>query len=198
MLRISPFCPQFSLRFSFQFNTVCIINQAVQNSICKSGVRDATMPIRNGDLTGDQGGGISKAVIKDLKCCYPQSSEFHPRAPDVTSIKLWLSSGTNCAHPRLNLPASRSTADRTHILGFTDDLACNLAQANGVTMKNSHNQPHKVLNPCLPLLRAQITNSLNPSTIDLVDRQLQIQVFPTIIQKRTDMVRFCMIVCSLL
>jgi hypothetical protein len=37
-------------------------------------------------------------------------------------------------------------------------------------MKDTNDQPDKVLNLCDPLLRPQFTNSLNPSTIGLVDR----------------------------
>ena len=37
-------------------------------------------------------------------------------------------------------------------------------------MKKTDDQPHEVLNLGLSLFRTQFTNSLNPSTIGLVDR----------------------------
>jgi hypothetical protein len=39
-----------------------------------------------------------------------------------------------------------------------------------MAMKDANHQPDKVLNLCDPLLGSQFTNSLNPSTISLVDR----------------------------
>ncbi|WP_345309201.1 hypothetical protein, partial [Candidatus Villigracilis saccharophilus] len=43
-------------------------------------------------------------------------------------------------------------------------------------MKNTYQQPYEVLNLCLSLLRTQFTNSLNPSTIGLVDRHWNLRV----------------------
>jgi hypothetical protein len=57
-----------------------------------------------------------------------------------------------------------------HILGCTQHFACDPTQTDGTTMKDTNHQPDKVLHLCDPLLRAQFTNSLNPSTIGLVDR----------------------------
>jgi hypothetical protein len=65
---------------------------------------------------------------------------------------------------------SAQASDRTFILGCTDYFSSNLAQMHGVTMKDTNQQPHKVLNLGYALLRSQFTNSLNPSTIGLVDR----------------------------
>ena len=62
------------------------------------------------------------------------------------------------------------TSDRTFVLGWACYFSSNLAQMHGVTMKDTNQQPDKVLNLSDPLLWSQFTNSLNPSTIGLVDR----------------------------
>ena len=45
-----------------------------------------------------------------------------------------------------------------------------------MTMKNTNQQPNKVLNLGDSLFRSQFTNSLNLSTIGLVDRHLNLLV----------------------
>ena len=44
-----------------------IMNQTVQDGIGQCGIRNAVMPIGNGNLAGDQGGRMSEAIIQDFK-----------------------------------------------------------------------------------------------------------------------------------
>ena len=66
-VRHGPFCSNFSLRFSFQFNAVSVVNKPVKDGICQGGIGNASVPLGDRDLCGNQGGGISKAVIEDFQ-----------------------------------------------------------------------------------------------------------------------------------
>src|SRR5271157_2824434 len=65
---------------------------------------------------------------------------------------------------------SAETSDRTFVLGVHLHFSGNLTEMHRVTMKDTNHQPHKVLYLRDALLRTQFTDSLNPSTIGLVDR----------------------------
>ncbi len=43
------------------------MNNAIQDGICQGRVRDAQVPIRNRDLVGDQGCGMSEAVVQHFQ-----------------------------------------------------------------------------------------------------------------------------------
>src|SRR5512139_3377908 len=66
-VRHGPDCSYFSLRFSFQFNTVSVVYEQVKNGIRQGGIGDAAVPLVNWDLCRDQGGGVAKAVIQDFE-----------------------------------------------------------------------------------------------------------------------------------
>jgi hypothetical protein len=53
-VRHAPLSSEFSLRFTFELDTVGIVIKAVKDSICQSGVWDTQMPIGNRDLAGDK------------------------------------------------------------------------------------------------------------------------------------------------
>jgi hypothetical protein len=55
------------LRFTFELDAFSVVDQPVEDGIRKGGVWNTQMPVRNGDLAGDQGGGMSEAVIDDFK-----------------------------------------------------------------------------------------------------------------------------------
>ncbi len=59
---------------------------------------------------------------------------------------------------------------RTFVLCIADHFSSNLTQVHSLTMINSYQQPYKILNLGNSLFWTQFTNSLNPSTIGLVDR----------------------------
>lgn len=57
----------FSHGFSFQLNSVAVVNQSVQDGIGKGGIPDMIMPMVNRELTGNQGGTRSVAVLDDFE-----------------------------------------------------------------------------------------------------------------------------------
>ena len=44
-----------------------VVYQPVEDGICEGGIGNAPVPLGNRDLGGDQGGGVSKAVIEDFQ-----------------------------------------------------------------------------------------------------------------------------------
>jgi hypothetical protein len=58
---------RFAHRVSFQFEAIGIVHQTVKDGIRQSGVWNARMPIGHRDLSGNQRGGASVAVIEDLQ-----------------------------------------------------------------------------------------------------------------------------------
>ena len=44
----------FSDRFSFQFELVGVVNEAVEDGVGEGGVGDTAMPLLDGQLAGDQ------------------------------------------------------------------------------------------------------------------------------------------------
>ena len=56
----------FSHAFSGELKAVSIVNEAVEDRVAEGGVTYDVVPIFDGDLTGDDGGGATMAIIKDL------------------------------------------------------------------------------------------------------------------------------------
>ncbi|WP_345110631.1 hypothetical protein, partial [Candidatus Villigracilis vicinus] len=88
------------------------------------------------------------------------------------SAKFWLSRDTNCAASTAELKLERGSSAGPYSRSWLYWVvpSCDFTQAHGTTMKYAYQQPHEVLNLCLPLFPTQFTNSANPSTIGLVDR----------------------------
>ncbi len=66
-VRHGPVCSYFSLRFSFQFKPVSVVNEPIKDGIRKGRIGDASVPLGNRDLCRDEGGGVAKAVIEDFQ-----------------------------------------------------------------------------------------------------------------------------------
>ena len=84
-VRHAPDCSNFSLRFSFQFKPVGIVNESVQDRIRKSRIRNAPVPLGNRDLCRNEGGGVAKAVIEDFQnilCILDGNGIPHPIIKD--------------------------------------------------------------------------------------------------------------------
>jgi len=55
------------LGFTLQLQTLSVVDDAVQGGIRQSRVWDTQMPVSDGDLAGDEGGGMSAAVVEDFE-----------------------------------------------------------------------------------------------------------------------------------
>ena len=61
-VRHAPLCSEFSLGLAFELDALSIVHETIQDSICQGRVWDTQMPIRNGDLAGDEGGGVAEPM----------------------------------------------------------------------------------------------------------------------------------------
>ena len=48
---------QFAHRFALKLKAIGVVNEAVENGIAESRVGNTAVPVRNGKLGGNQGGG---------------------------------------------------------------------------------------------------------------------------------------------
>lgn len=55
------------MRISGQIEPICVVNDAVKDGICMSGVREARKPLTHRDLGSHQGGDTPKAVVEDFE-----------------------------------------------------------------------------------------------------------------------------------
>ncbi len=62
-----------SHRFSFESNSVSIVNQPIHNGIGKGWIADMIMPVIDGKLAGDKGGGAACSVFDDFQQISPFS-----------------------------------------------------------------------------------------------------------------------------
>ena len=62
-VRHGPFCANFSLRLSFQFKPVHVVNEPVKDGVCQGGIGNTPVPLSNRDLGGNQGGRVAEAII---------------------------------------------------------------------------------------------------------------------------------------
>ena len=53
--------------FSGELKAVSVVNEAIQDGVAEGWVADNVVPMFNGDLAGDDGGGATVAVIEDLQ-----------------------------------------------------------------------------------------------------------------------------------
>jgi len=53
----------FSHRLSFQIDSVSIVNQPTQDGIGQGGIGDDFMPVIDGQLAGEQGASLGRALI---------------------------------------------------------------------------------------------------------------------------------------
>ena len=53
--------------FSFEFQALGIVNDAVQDGVCQGGVGNAQVPVGHRDLAGEESGTMSEAIVKDFE-----------------------------------------------------------------------------------------------------------------------------------
>ena len=53
--------------FSGELKAVSVVNETIQDGVAECWVADNVVPMFNGDLAGDDGGGATVAVIEDLQ-----------------------------------------------------------------------------------------------------------------------------------
>ena len=53
--------------FSGELKGVSVVNEAIQDGVAEGWVSDNFVPMVDGDLAGDDGGGATVAVIEDLQ-----------------------------------------------------------------------------------------------------------------------------------
>lgn len=57
----------FSHAFSVELKAVSVVNEAVQDRITERGIADDVVPVRHGDLAGDDCGSAAMAIVEDLQ-----------------------------------------------------------------------------------------------------------------------------------
>lgn len=57
--------------FSGKLKAVSVVNEAIQDRIAQGWVADDVVPMFDGDLAGDDGGGTTVAIIEDLQKVAP-------------------------------------------------------------------------------------------------------------------------------
>ena len=57
--------------FSGELQAVSVVNEAIQDGVAEGWVADNVVPMFDGDLAGDDGGGATVAIIKDLQKVAP-------------------------------------------------------------------------------------------------------------------------------
>jgi len=66
-VRHAPLCSEFSLGLAFELDALGVVHKAVEDGVCQGRVWDAQVPVRNGDLAGDEGGGMPEAIVENFK-----------------------------------------------------------------------------------------------------------------------------------
>ena len=61
----------FSHAFSGELKAVSVVNEAVQDGVAEGWVADNVVPMLDGDLAGDDGGGATVAIVEDLQKVAP-------------------------------------------------------------------------------------------------------------------------------
>ena len=59
------------------------MNKAIQDGVAEGGVADNVVPMFDGDLAGDDGGGATVAIIEDLQKVAPLGRIENRKAPIV-------------------------------------------------------------------------------------------------------------------
>ena len=57
--------------FSGELKAVSVVNEAIQDGVAEGWVADNVVPMFDGDLAGDDGGGATVAIIEDLQKVAP-------------------------------------------------------------------------------------------------------------------------------
>ena len=57
--------------FSGELKAVSVVNEAVQDGVAEGWVADNVVPMLDGDLAGDDGGGATVAIVEDLQKVAP-------------------------------------------------------------------------------------------------------------------------------
>ena len=70
--------------FSGELKAVSVVNEAIQDGVAEGGVADNVVPMFDGDLAGDDGGGATVAIIKDLQKVAPFGRIENRKAPVLT------------------------------------------------------------------------------------------------------------------
>ena len=78
----------FSHAFSVELKAVSIVNEAVEDRIAEGGITYDVVPIFDGDLTGDDGGGAAMAIIEDLEKIAPFGRIEYRQAPIIEDEEL--------------------------------------------------------------------------------------------------------------
>ena len=61
----------FSHAFSGELKAVSVVNEAIQDGVAEGRVSDDVVPMFDGDLAGNDGGGATVAIIKNLQKVAP-------------------------------------------------------------------------------------------------------------------------------
>ena len=59
--------PHFSLRFSFEFESVSVVDEAVEDGVRECRISDPGVPVFNRQLGCDEGGLLLVAVVQDFE-----------------------------------------------------------------------------------------------------------------------------------
>ena len=74
--------------FSGELKAVCVVNEAIQDGVAEGWVADNVVPMFDGDLAGDDGGGATVAIIEDLQQVAPFGRTENRKAPVVEDQEL--------------------------------------------------------------------------------------------------------------
>ncbi len=83
----------FSHAFSGELKAVGIVNEAVEDGVAQCGVADDGVPLIDRNLTGDDGGRATVAVIEDLQKVASLGRVEHRQAPIVEHEELHAADG---------------------------------------------------------------------------------------------------------
>src|SRR5260370_987861 len=78
----------FSHAFSGELKAVSVVNKEIQDGVAEGGVADNFVPMRDGDVGGDDGRGATVAIIKDLQKVAPFGRIENRKAPVVEDQEL--------------------------------------------------------------------------------------------------------------
>jgi len=84
----------FTHGISFEFKSVGVVDEAVENGVRKGGIGDAGVPITHRDLGGDQGGGAAVTVVEDLEQVFGLGAGERVAEPVVEDEQVGAGQGT--------------------------------------------------------------------------------------------------------
>jgi len=122
------------LGLAFELDGLSIVHETIQDSICQGRVWDAQVPVRNGDLAGDEGGGVAETVVKDLEDILGILDSDGVAHPVVEDEQVDLCQGAQQAGVRAILVGQGKSVEETRDAVVTDGksaASCGSAKGAG-------------------------------------------------------------------